>query len=55
MYYILYTNKANIPVWELLSGEDAMNCCVNELVSKGIDPDDITVIHNDDGKLSFIE
>lgn len=55
MYYILYTNRANIPIWELISGEDAMNIRVDEIVRTGVDSDNIVVIHDDDGKLSYID
>lgn len=55
MYYILYTNKANIPIWELIQDEDAMHVYVDKLVNTGIAPDDITVIHNDNGELSFVD
>lgn len=55
MYYILYTNKANIPIWEQVSGEDAMNVRIDEIVKTGVDPEDITVIRDDGGNLSYIE
>lgn len=53
MYHILYKNKANVPVCDLIQNEDAMNDYVHKLVNMGINPDDITVIHNDNHEMSF--
>lgn len=51
MYYILFTNRANINIWELVSGEDAMQQRVDEIVrTQGLDPDDVVVI-NADGEM----
>ena len=55
MYHILYKNKANVPACDLIQGKDAMNDYVHKLVNMGIKPDDITVIHNDNHEMSFIE
>lgn len=55
MYYILYTNKANIPIWEQVSGEDAMNVRIDKIVKTGVDSDDIVVIHDDGDTLSYVE
>lgn len=55
MYYILYTNKANIPIWEQVSGEDAMNVRIDEIVKTSIGPENIVVIHDDGGTLSYVE
>ena len=46
MYFILYYDIEDRPRWELVSGEDAMQQYVDELVIKlGCDPDDIHVFH----------
>ena len=48
MYYILYEIN-NKKTWELVSGEDAMQIRIDELVNKlGIDADDIVVFDSED-------
>lgn len=49
MYYLLYENTNGKNIWELVSGEDAMQVRVNELMNEfGLTEDDIIVFNADD-------
>lgn len=49
MYYLLYENENGKNTWELISGEDAMQVRVNELMNTlGLENDDIVVFSADD-------
>lgn len=49
MYYILYGNESGENAWEIVSGEDAMQIRVNELMDEfGLDENDIIVFDSDD-------
>lgn len=48
MYYLLYEAADGSKVWELVSGEDAMDIRVSELMDElGCFEDDIVVFHED--------
>lgn len=56
MYYILRTEHGGCKGWTLVSGEDAMHQEVDRIAKElKLSPDDIIVIHDDDGELSFVE
>ena len=49
MYYLLYVNENNHQVWEIISGEDAMQIRVDELINAfDLEEDDIIVFNSDD-------
>lgn len=49
MYFICYTDMEDIDRWELVSGEDAMQQRVDELIGTlQCDVDDIHVFHEND-------
>lgn len=49
MYYLLYENTNGENTWELISGEDAMQVRVNELMDTlDLEEDDIMVFNADD-------
>ena len=48
MFIICYVDKNQNAVWEIISGEDAMQIRVSELCDNGLDSEDIMVFDMED-------